>query len=68
MSGARSAAEIEMLNELSRLASGDDRELYVWRHPWLLEAGVAERLAATVGGERDAMAAALESVERPAPL
>lgn len=51
-----------MLGELSRLGSADERELYVWRHPWLLEAGVAERLAEAVNGQRDAMTAALESV------
>jgi hypothetical protein len=37
-----------MLVELSRAPSRDHQEVYVWRHPRLLESGVAEALAAAV--------------------
>lgn len=39
-----------MLIELSREPSRDHQELYVWRHPRLLEPGVAEVLATAVAG------------------
>lgn len=37
-----------MLMELSDITDDDYRELYVWRHPRLLDPGVADRLAAQV--------------------
>ncbi|MFG1818520.1 CHAT domain-containing protein [Kribbella sp. NPDC049174] len=66
MTETRASFELDMFVELSQLLSDDDRELYVWRHPWLLEPGVAERMTEQLSsipvGEHPAMSAALASV------
>ncbi len=53
-----------MLTDLSNETTDDDRELYAWRHPRLLEPNVTENLAAQVAAsspaERPALSAALD--------
>ena len=53
-----------MLAGLSDVPTDDYREVYVWRHPRLLEPGVAEKLAAQVAAsspsERSSLSAALD--------
>jgi hypothetical protein len=55
-----------MLVELSDVPTDDYREVYVWRHPWLLEPGVAENLAARIAASapagRSSLSAALDYV------
>ncbi|MFC4535260.1 hypothetical protein [Sphaerisporangium dianthi] len=63
MTGSPSSPETDMFAEPARMPADDDREVYLWRHPWLLEPGVGERAAGHVAAapqaERPAMSVAL---------